>query len=230
MGDSLNPYAPPRATVIAGAYSPLGWKTTGASIGILGSVVFGLISGIGAIALPDLTREGPPQGAALVVVLLFGLCGLGALVFSLFAMIMFLVWLHSATKNVRAFGRYGLKFTPAWAVVSWFIPIVSMFAPYQSVSEIWRASEPESVGVDRTDWVTQRVPSLVGVWWGAYLVSGFIGMLGFLMPKSGPDPSASRGMATLIGTFFSAIAAVAIVSTMKQIARRQERCAAKLSL
>jgi hypothetical protein len=50
------------------------------------------------------------------------------------------------------------------------------------------------------------------------------------MPKSGPDPSASRGMATLIGTFFSAIAAVAIVSTMKQIARRQERCAAKLSL
>src|SRR4051812_357413 len=122
MGDSLNPYAPPReaaagAAAALGGYSPLGWETTAASGGVVANVLFTLLMGVAVMAMPN-PANGPPRGEALVLVLAIGVVGLGAMASSIFAIVMFLVWQFNATKNVRAFGRYGLNVTPTWAVVA----------------------------------------------------------------------------------------------------------------
>jgi len=54
----------------------------------------------------------------------------------------FLVWVHRVVKNLPALGAHHMSYTPGWAVASFFIPIVCLYAPYQAIQEAWRASEP----------------------------------------------------------------------------------------
>lgn len=54
----------------------------------------------------------------------------------------FLAWLHRAYGNLRSLGARQLDSSPGWAVVSFFIPILNLFRPYQIVRETWRHSHP----------------------------------------------------------------------------------------
>ena len=70
----------------------------------------------------------------------------------------FLRWFHRIVLNARAFAEDEVPYTPAEAVTAWFIPIVSLFRPYQ----ITRAVERASLG----DLASPS--SLVSSWWAAY--------------------------------------------------------------
>src|SRR5438093_12382214 len=56
----------------------------------------------------------------------------------------FLTWLQRAYRNLPALHATELRYTPGWAVGSWFIPLVNLFAPHQVVSELWKASDPST--------------------------------------------------------------------------------------
>ena len=47
----------------------------------------------------------------------------------------FLLWVHRASKNLVSLGAHGQRFSPAWAVGWWFVPIMSFFRPYQVMAE-----------------------------------------------------------------------------------------------
>jgi hypothetical protein len=80
----------------------------------------------------------------------------------------FVPWLHQARANVRALGARRLRFGREWTYLSFAIPMLNAYRPYQVVSEVWRASDPASV--DPIGW--QRLPTarLVLAWW-----IGFVG-------------------------------------------------------
>ena len=59
------------------------------------------------------------------------------------------VWQHRAHANLWAFARSGLRFTPGWAVGWWFVPIASLWKPFEAVRELWKASDP---GSDPLSW------------------------------------------------------------------------------
>lgn len=231
-----DPYQPPRydhayghaGVGQYGPYQPLGWKTTAASIGIIATVVLGFI----LAALP-MAMSGPPQenlGLALAI----GLVSLLSSAVSLGTIIVYLVWTHQAAKNVRAFGQQMLEFTPGWAVGWWFIPFASLWLPYKALREIWRASDPDTVGAkDGTAWVSSAVPGLFPLWWSTYILNGVVATLiafaQVLRSLENPgEPSFGGSPYAIGGHVFQIVAAVAIVSIMKQLDRRQEACAAKL--
>jgi hypothetical protein len=54
--------------------------------------------------------------------------------------IVFLVWIHRANRNARALGAEGMQFTPGWSVGWFFVPIMSLWKPFQVMREIWQAS------------------------------------------------------------------------------------------
>lgn len=58
------------------------------------------------------------------------------------------VWQFHAAKHVA--GR--TRRTPGWHAGSWFIPVVSLWFPYQNISDLWRAA-----GRSRPAWLI--------VWW-----------------------------------------------------------------
>jgi len=86
----------------------------------------------------------------------------------------FLMWIHRAHRNLPSLGATDLRFTPRWAVGWFFVPIMSLFRPYQVTSEIWKASDPEVNITDGTAWKSAATSPIVGWWWALFLISNFV--------------------------------------------------------
>jgi len=88
--------------------------------------------------------------------------------------IVFLVWIHRAHRNLPSLGATDLRFTPGWAVGWFFVPIMSLFRPYQVASEICKASDPKVDTTDGTAWKSAATSPIVGWWWALFLISNFV--------------------------------------------------------
>lgn len=214
---AASPYAPPAAPWGGPSYRPLGWKTTAAAVAIFLTLPAHLAAS-GSLLLGEQAAESP---AGALVLIGAGMAALGS---SLVAAIAFLVWLHQAATNVRAFGHSSLQFTPGWCVGWWFVPFANLVKPFRAVKEVWKASDPDSVGTGYDDtWITQPVASLLPAWWAAWIISGVLDRI------SGKIESAqAAGVFGLLGVLASAVGAFLVVAIMREIARRQEAAWAKL--
>jgi len=115
--------------------------------------------------------------------------GSGQTILYLAAAIVFLIWIHRAHKNLPALQATGLRFTPGWAVGWFFIPIMSLFRPYQVASEIWKASFPDMDTKDSISWKNVAASSIVGWWWVLFLISNYVGMFAMRSVFSGEELS-----------------------------------------
>ncbi len=80
------------------------------------------------------------------------------------ATIAFCSWMHRANRNLRAMTEKPIRFSPGWSVGWFFVPIMNLFRPYQVLNEIHRHSHAQ-----------QRGSPLLGIWWGLWLVGGYVG-------------------------------------------------------
>ena len=76
-----------------------------------------------------------------------------------------LMWIHRANYNARQLGATGMKFTPGWAVGWYFIPIASIWKPYQAMKEICQAS------FNPRRWWDEERPALLPAWWALWLLA-----------------------------------------------------------
>lgn len=228
---SYSPYAPPQSPGPLGVnavYRPLGWKTTATIVAIVVSVVLGfVVVGLGFAV----SAAGTPATATTAAIV--GGLGLLLQVVGIAAGILFLVWMHHASTNAHTYGHEALEYEPMWSVAWWFIPIMSMWKPYQAMKEIWRASDPESVGTGRpTAWATRPTPGLFPLWWIAYVISGSLAVAGGLYAAYAAVQGASTGTANvlvLLSQVLSAVAGAAVIVIMRRLAERQAQAHAKLS-
>ena len=95
-----------------------------------------------------------------------------SLVLYVVAAVFWFLWVHRTYRNLPALGAEGLRFSPAWAVAYYFIPILNLFRPYQVMSETWRASDARyGAGAD---WKVLAAPALLGWWWALHLFSSVV--------------------------------------------------------
>lgn len=87
--------------------------------------------------------------------------------------ILFLKWIYRANYNARRLGASGMKFTPGWSIGWYFVPIVSLWKPYQAMKEIWKASK------NPIDWQNQHGNAILPWWWFFWIVSNFVGCVSF---------------------------------------------------
>jgi hypothetical protein len=198
-----NPYAPPRTDALArtdsgrsaiDGYTPLAWRTTAAAVAVCLDVGFNII----------LRVIGSASEEAILELLLT----LGSALFVL-------TWIYRAAKNLPALGRYGMEHTPGWCVGVFFVPIASLWWPFEGMREIWKASDP---AYPQGSWPAAPVTPMLGVWWGMYLASSAAGIVAAVaqhVPAIGIGSETIRGMA-----------AVALVVLMRGIASRQASIAA----
>lgn len=71
--------------------------------------------------------------------------------------VLWVVWQFHAAKH--AIGQ--TRRSPGWHAGSWFIPVVSLWFPYQNISDLWRA-----FGRVRPSWLI--------LWWLLWLASAFV--------------------------------------------------------
>jgi hypothetical protein len=88
---------------------------------------------------------------------------------AIFLGITFLRWIYRANANLHALSSQPMTFTPGWSVGWYFIPIMNLFKPYQSMKEIWHVAHGTSEHDD--------VDPILAWWWILWLGSQFIGRI-----------------------------------------------------
>ena len=103
--------------------------------------------------------------------------------------IVFLIWVYRTHKNLPYLHAEGLRFTPGWSVGWFFVPVMSLFRPYQVVSEKWKASKPKINTSDNTAWKQSPSSPIVGWWWAFFLISNYVSMIAMRMLLRGEELS-----------------------------------------
>lgn len=129
-------------------------------------------------------------------------------------------WIYFANLNAARMSGREMKFTPAWSVAWYFIPVANMWKPYQAMKEIWLVSA--ACGSD----MLAKVPSYLNGWWFLWLFTGFLGNVAMrlsLEPKTMGDL-----LFTSVVGIASDVAAIPLsmvfMMIVKDIAQLQDKC------
>ena len=57
-------------------------------------------------------------------------------------LIAYFLWLHRAARNLRD-GVEGMRFSPAFHVAAYFVPLVNLVVPFLAMRELWNRSHGE---------------------------------------------------------------------------------------
>jgi hypothetical protein len=125
-------------------------------------------------------------GAAASIAPVLTYCSLGVLI----AGVLFLVWMYRAAVVARGFGLPARR-SPALAILSFVIPIVNLWWPYQSTCDLLPPGHPGR--------------HVVGRWWATWLTSSLLVPLLFV---SGYGPVWLRGAAGVVSVAAALVAAV----------------------
>ena len=175
--------------------------------------------------VPD-AEAGTGDTTTPVVGLLMVAAGLSMIAVFIATVVAFAMWLHRAYANLPALGnpKEGLEYSPRWAVGGFFIPIVNLFVPYRAVKEIWVKSDPAVRDEESFMFSVPQVASIVGWWWGFWLVSNFVNNILYRISGEATTPDAllTEGHLNLVAAVLEIIAAVFAIKVVRGIDRRQE--------
>lgn len=118
---------------------------------------------------PSLDVMAHPSEKMAAMQLLVGIVTVLSVVVMVISGIVSLKWIYRTNANAHAMAP-GLPNSPPWAVGWFFVPIASLFKPYQSMAQTWRVSTraPGRGGQNSV---------LLGWWWGLWIVSGVVANL-----------------------------------------------------
>lgn len=203
---------PPVGAVIAPVFSPVR-RLARAILVLLGLYAVSAMLGLGDALLPP-----PPAGRQVVIGLValaqgLVLAGMG---------VCFLVWTYRLNRNLRVLGVAGVRYAPAWAVAYFFVPVLSLYRPYQVFREIWQASDPGPAARTDQAWQNLRSPALLGFWWASVVLSNVMDSLSARSARDAGIDIADNAVGLL-----SALLAFQVV---RLVTARQEKAARLLFL
>lgn len=86
----------------------------------------------------------------------------------------FLMWLQRAYANLeigtKRAGQQILKYSNGWAVGAWFVPILSLFRPFQIIKEMFDATY-QYIKYFRAGTLAPYKIGVLGAWWGLWLAA-----------------------------------------------------------
>ncbi len=141
--------------------------------------------------------------------------------------VVWIVWQHHAHKNLPALGVTGMRFTTDMVVLWWIIPVANFVMPLLTMTELWKASDPEA---RTSDWRSKPTPGLLITWWVALVARVPLGWAVALVQRQAQTAErlltrAYIGLAVDATIVISAMLAIAVV---RAIQTRQDRSAATL--
>ncbi|WP_163932494.1 DUF4328 domain-containing protein [Paraferrimonas sp. SM1919] len=132
---------------------------------------------------------------------------------------MILRWIYLANQNVRELGAENLEYTPGWSVGYFFIPILSLWKPYQAMKQLWQASQSPA------DWQNQSTPGLLSIWWTLWLVGNALGQVIFRLANRAEEIEQfiMLNIINHISDVIDILLAIALMQVVKNISEMQQR-------
>ena len=147
-----------------------------------------------------------------------GAIGLVQLALTIAAAVVFIRWLHAAYRNLEVVAPAEKRYSPGWAIGSWFVPIMNLFRPKQMVNDVWRAG-----GGDSDD----AKPGLLLLgWWLLWLTSSFMVNVAGRSYMNADTPEELR-TGTILYFFGDAMQAISAVLAILVVRRGTERLDAR---
>lgn len=202
----------------------LSYLTIGLFIAMAAVSAAFVIGGVVTIAWPDWGFDlGDGEGTLSIGMTLIGLLALVELPLRIILIIIFLIWLHKAYSNLSPLKARHLQFSPGWAVGWWFIPFANLVKPFQVVREVYNESDPDFDPDSGFLNLPAGTPFEIGVWWAAFLLSGFAYRISDRMFGDGDVPgSESFALVFTIGAVFATGAAILAAYIVRSIYVRQQ--------
>lgn len=158
------------------------------------------------------------------------LIGILAMIAQLALIITFIQWFRRAYHNLHKAGERNLLMSEGWASGAWFVPIMSLFRPYQIMIEIWERTQrlagssntPVEDGIDfGSNEGSTSSKSVVGWWWAFWIGSSITANIAMQIVLRGETLEAYRLSATL-SLFADAAGIISILFAVKMIKESQE--------
>ena len=149
--------------------------------------------------------------------------------FGIWALVVWMMWVHRTYRNLPALGATDLRFSPGWAVGYYFIPVLQFFRPFQVMRETWRASDRAHDG--GAEWQRRPAAPIIGWWWGLHIsvIAGGLAM-GVVMAVWVDDLTVQLAMA-YAGLVLTVVYAVTLMIEIRLVrtltARQEQRAAAR---
>jgi hypothetical protein len=153
------------------------------------------------------------------------LVGIFTMIVYVATVIVFLIWIHRAHKNLAAFDTAGLEYSPGWAVGGFFVPFLNLIRPFQVMREIWKASDPDVDYDNANSWQYSSTSPLLAAWWGTWIVSNILGRLVFSFSKDAKSIEALLNLTylSIASDVVNLIPAALVIIIVRSIERRQQQ-------
>lgn len=163
---------------------------------------------LGAIGEATIGPTGDPNGPLEPGEVIQGITALLRLFVLIVAAVYYCMWVYRSVKAVSAMSKRPFPFSAGAAVGYHFIPVLSLFKPYQVMKGVFEWSTP------RAEKLTSKTNTLLGVWWATWIGSNIIS---YALLRT-PEP-----MLDLVSTVLSMVAGVALIILVKELPQLQER-------
>ncbi len=97
--------------------------------------------------------------------------------------VIYLRWVYLTKRNAMVFGGSRIAYGAGWSVGLFFIPVLSLWKPYVSAQETFRASNPDC----GQNWKDAPSPGLLRVWWALWLALSVLGQYIFRFEPAAND-------------------------------------------
>lgn len=221
QGTRVEPYTPLKGLATA-TVALLG---VGIAVDILSSILnLAMGSSMAQIDQPN------PPGEAIVAAFLVGGSAILQLFVYIATVVVFLMWIFRAYRNLPALGARELTFTPGWAVGWWFVPLANLVRPFEVTKEIWKASDPDNRDETGLKWKDLPIPSLLGVWWAFWIIQNIAAQASFRLSMNAktPDQVLLGSRLDVLANVLSMVAAVLLIMVVRRITAREEERYARM--
>lgn len=106
-----------------------------------------------------------------------GIVGVIYLIAYIVSAVTFIQWFRRAYFNLHLKLNY-LSQTEGWAAGSWFVPVISLYRPYQIMRELYNETK-ELLTKNGVAIRQQFTTSTLGIWWTLWIISNIIGQFEF---------------------------------------------------
>ncbi len=148
------------------------------------------------------------------------------LVISITYMVMFIIsavffiqWFRRAYFNLHLLVK-PLSHTEGWAAGSWFVPIISLYRPFQIMKELYEETSAylRIEGVVKNESFSTQFLSW---WWALWILSNFLGQIIFRLPTETMDQLINATMVNIIAHIIGIPLALITIKVIKEYANME---------